>query len=253
LSARMGQRSALASLTRRVARLWRNKGRMGRRECNTAMFGKDAVPGPLVVEVFEKIRRFPGWFNIDDCSHFSIILAMQNALGLGGDLLEIGCYHGRSTCLMARYLKPGERVVVCDAFEEPTEDDYGERPTPERLWANLLTVNPQLDRKSVVIHEQFSTLLALRGEEQFRFIHIDGGHSRDVALHDMRLCARHLLGHGVMVVDDYQHRGFPGVTEAVDAFLAENRHYTVIADLNRFGAIGRKIYLCRMPGPATGD
>ena len=178
---------------------------------------------------------------------------MQNVWGLRGDLFEIGCFHGRSTCLMARYLKAGERLVVCDAFDQPTDDLYTTRPTPELLWSNLLSVNPNLDRDSVVIHRQYSTDLELAGDERYRFVHIDGGHSKEAALYDLRLCARHLLTHGVLVVDDYEHRGFPGVTAAVDEFVSENEQFVVVADLNRIGAIGRKIYLCRKTGSETGD
>jgi hypothetical protein len=35
--------------------------------------------------------------------------------------------------------------------------------------------------------------LELSEKARFRFAHIDGGHERDEVLHDLRLCASHML------------------------------------------------------------
>lgn len=203
--------------------------------------------GPTV-EVFEKLKAIPGWFNVDDCGHFSLLLAQQSMFGLRADILEIGSYHGRSTALLAACLKEGERVVVCDAFESETEDRYAERPSPETLLRNIRRVVPALDAARVEIHECFSNDLRLDPERRFRFIHIDGGHSREQALFDLELCSRHLMPGGTIVMDDYHHPAWPGVTQATDEFLAANDGFEVLADLNRHGALGRKIYLTRLPG-----
>jgi hypothetical protein len=37
----------------------------------------------------------------------------------------------------------------------------------------------------------------------------------------------------------------PGVTAAVNSFLKRFKEFNVLADLNRHGDLGRKIYLCR--------
>jgi predicted O-methyltransferase YrrM len=198
-----------------------------------------------MVEVFDRIRTLPGWFNADDCAHFHLILSMQSLNGLHGDLLEIGSYHGRSAGVLAASLQPGERLVVCDAFEAPVDDPYPTVCTPERLWSNLVRVVPALDRNAVEIHACWSHQLDLPAEPRFRFAHVDGGHRKEDALYDLRLSAERLLPGGVMAVDDYRHYRYPGVTEAVDTFLYERGEFSVLADLNRRGAIGRKIYLHR--------
>lgn len=211
---------------------------------NTTAFDARAIPSPLVVEVFEKIRHFPGWFNIDDCAHFSLILSLQRVMGLHGDVLEIGCYHGRSTCLLARHLAPNEKLHVCDVFDLNAGETYQSPPTEESLWRNISAVNPELPRDCIVTHRCTSNQLTFPSEQRFRFIHVDGGHEKKTALFDMTLSANHLIRGGVMAVDDYHHPDFPGVTEAVDEFLTSHNEYVVTADLNRHGAIGRKVYLC---------
>lgn len=228
----------------RQLRRRRAGGEIGTRPQDTINFLPEAKPGPLATGLFARIKSIPGWFTYDDCVHFHLVLSMQSYLGVKGDMLEIGSYHGRSTACMAAYLQPGERLVVCDAFEQPTDDAYHDKPSPTRLRHNLLLVNPDLDWAQVDVRVGLSSELEL-GKARFRFIHIDGGHSREVALADMRLCAAHLAPQGVMVMDDYENRYWPGVTAAVDLFLAEYSNFTALADLNRHGAIGRKIYLVR--------
>jgi len=191
------------------------------------------------------VRTIPGWFTADDCAHFYLVLAMQRASGLVGDLFEIGSYHGRSTCLLAHCLGDDERLIVCDAFERETDDPYRERPTAEKLRSNLRRVRPRLRVDQLVIHECYSHELTLPREMRFRFAHVDGGHSYEAALGDLRLCADRMLDGGVIAVDDYAHADWPEVTRAVDDFLAARTDYSVLADLNRHGTIGRKIYLLR--------
>lgn len=230
-------------LKRRLRRA-RGGGAVGSRPQDTTNFTAEAKAGPLLTGLFARIKTIPGWFTYDDCVHFHLVLSLQSYGGVRGDMLEIGSYHGRSTACMAAYLQPGERLVVCDAFEQPTADAYHDKPTPARLRHNLLFVNPDLDWTQVDVRVGLSRDLQL-GDARFRFIHIDGGHSQEAALADMRLCAAHLAPQGVMVMDDYENRYWPGVTAAVDLFLAERRDFMVLADLNRHGAIGRKIYLVR--------
>jgi methyltransferase family protein len=198
-------------------------------------------PGPLITELFRKVQNIPGWFNVDDCGHFCLVLSFQSAMGVKGDLLEIGSYHGRSTTVMATCLQSGERIVVCDAFR-PGEL-YDDIPSPERLMLNIERVNPGLRRDRIVIHECLSSELHLSADEKFRFIHVDGGHSAEEAYADLELCSKHVLPNGIIVMDDYHHKDYPGVAQGTDRFLAETDAFVVLADLNRHGALGRKLYL----------
>jgi len=200
-------------------------------------------PGPLIRDVFSTIKTIPGWFNVDDCAHFFLLLSYQSVMGLNGDLLEIGSYHGRSTALMAKCLQPGESIVVCDAFRSDTEDPYSNKPSRGNLISNVRRVNPSLGIERIVIHECLSNDLHLEAEQQFRFVHIDGGHSAQQAYSDLELCSRHVLMSGVIVVDDYYHQDFPGVAEGTNAFLQRADGFSILADLNRHGALGRKLYL----------
>jgi hypothetical protein len=218
---------------------------------NGTSFGEGARPSRLITDVFERIRVLPGWFNVDDCAHFHLILSLQASTGMVGDLLEIGSYHGRSTCMLAYSLRPSERLVVCDAFDQPTAEPYRDRPTESVLMKNLLSVAPSLRPAQVRIVRGYSRDLTFEADQAFRFAHVDGGHAYDTVAGDLRLVAGRVAPHGVIAVDDYENRMFPAVTRAVDDFLGARPDYSVLADLNRHGAIGRKIYLVRSVRPGN--
>jgi predicted O-methyltransferase YrrM len=200
-------------------------------------------PGPLAKDIFSRLKEIPGWFNLDDCGHFYLILSYQSMIGIRGDLFEIGSYHGRSTALMARFLKEKERIVICDAFEHETSEPYRQKPSPEILLSNLIRMNNGLDREKIVIHNCLSSDLSLNANEEFRFVHLDGGHSEAQVYFDLMLSSKHLHSKGIIVVDDYHHESFPEVSQGTDRFLRENSGFDVLADLNRHGALGRKLYL----------
>ena len=201
--------------------------------------------GPLVKDVFSRLKDIPGFFNFDDCGHFFLVLSYQSAMEIKGDLLEIGSYHGRSTALMAKCLKPGERIVVCDAFELDVDDNYDNKPSPENLISNIQRVNREIERDRIVIHKCLSNDLHLDADEKFRFIHIDGGHSAEQSYFDLQLCSKHLLLNGIIAMDDYHCKYWPEVTQGIDRFLTDSDEFSVLADLNRHGAHGRKLYLIK--------
>ena len=216
--------------------------------CNTTSFHPEALDSDLS-STFRRIAELPGWFNIDDCAHFSLVLALQSLMGLHGDLFEIGSYHGRSTCIMARGLQAGERLHVCDAFDLGVAEQYGDAPTVARFMANLRSVVPDLEEYRVVTYRTTSDRLVLSPAARFRFIHVDGAHAHAACLNDLRVSARHLLPFGVIAVDDFAYPRYPGVTTAVEAFRAERPDFQVVADLNRHGAGGRKLYLATREAP----
>jgi hypothetical protein len=221
--------------------------RLGSRDLRTSLRCSDVGPhGPLITDLLSRLQNIRGPFNVDDCSHFHLVLSMQTALGLHGDLLEIGSFHGRSAAVMARYLTGAESLHVCDAFNLIAPGHGGaRRPSPGELLDNIRFVNPSLALQKVRVYQCLSEDLSLDPALRFRFIHIDGGHSAQQTLVDLNLSLNHLIDNGVIAVDDYHHPCCPDVAPAVDRFLKDEPVLSVLADLNRHGAGGRKIYLIK--------
>ena len=209
--------------------------------------GFDVLAAPSeITRLFHRLRKVPGWFTIDDCGHFHVILQMQNRLGIRGHLLEIGCYYGRSTGAILGHLKAGERLIVCDVFNSVSAGDkYSSFPSVKEFLRNVSETHPGADPSRIEVHECLSSDLRLRESDTLRFAHVDGGHSREEAMHDLELVYRRLCPSGVIAVDDFEHPGWPGVSRGVADFLAAHSDMAVLADLNRFGEAGRKVYLIK--------
>jgi hypothetical protein len=124
---------------------------------------------------------------------------------------------------MAKCLQPGERIVVCDAFQ-PGEL-YDNMPSPERLLFNIKRLNPELHRDRIVVHECLSNELHLENHEKFRFIHVDGGHSAEEAYADLQLCSKHVLLNGIIVIDDYHHKAYPASPCSVSSELTRSARW----------------------------
>lgn len=201
--------------------------------------------GREIEEIFARASHIKGWFNLDDCAHFLLVLRQQSLLGMEGDIFEIGSYHGRSTAIMATALKPSEKVVICDAFEADTEDFYQDKPTEEFVIDNIMGVARNISRDQIELHKCLSNEISLTPGRKFRFLHIDGGHSEEQAYLDLVLCAKHAMKNAIIVMDDYGHPTFPGVKAGTDRFLSEHSDIAIFADLNRHGALGRKLYLSK--------
>ena len=112
---------------------------------------------------------------------------------------------------------------------------------PETLLRNVRSVVPDLHNDSIQIIEGLSTEITLADDQRFRFAHVDGGHSYETALSDLELCAGHMIAGGIIAVDDYENYAWPEVTPAVNEFLKRRTDVSVLMDINRQGAIGRKI------------
>jgi hypothetical protein len=205
-------------------------------------FAKDARPGEAA-ELFVQLADVPGWFTYDDLAGFLLILRYQSALGISGDVLEIGTYYGRSTCALARGLTGGQRLVVCDPFLGYRSDESG--PTEIGLRALVHRTNSDLDPDALVIHVALSRDLDLPADLQLRFAHIDGSHDYTDALADLRLAYAQLVPGGVIALDDHDHPQWPDVSAAARDFLADAPDMSPVADMNRRGESGRKLYLAR--------
>merc|ERR1712008_89819 len=82
--------------------------------------------------------------------------------------------------------------------------------------------------KDVILHEGSSVELSDSylfnlGVAPFRILHIDGGHSVEVVLHDLRVAACTLARGGILMIDDVNNGFFPGVQEAFHRFMLLER------------------------------
>lgn len=127
-----------------------------------------------------------------------------------GDILEIGCYRGRSTSGLAQV----GRVVVVDIFtggenlpHEDVQPDF-ERNMRDRGLLSRVTI----------IRGDSKTHLAKLEPHRFRIALVDGGHSTPSALADLRGVWPLMSPGGIVFIDDIN---WPSVKTAVEVFDVE--------------------------------
>ncbi|MER5866211.1 class I SAM-dependent methyltransferase [Kitasatospora sp. NPDC002040] len=192
------------------------------------------------------LESVPGWFFQLDQEAFHHLLGAQSAAGRTGDLLELGCYLGRSTVLLGHHLQPGEQMTVCDLFDSDAGDEenaaemassYRSTLTRRSFEANYLAFHPQLP----VIHQAPTSALAdgrVRAGS-CRFVHVDASHLYEHVAGDIEVARRALAEDGVVVLDDYRSEHTPGVSAAVwEAVFTTGLRPAVLTPMKFYGTWG---------------
>jgi predicted O-methyltransferase YrrM len=178
------------------------------------------VPEEKVVRTFADI---PGWFTWTDQQLFRHFLGSATP-ERPGVLVELGVYMGKSAALIGEYLRPGERFVVCDLFNEgsdPENDNENRRSYPhltrQRFEDNYRAVHGVLPE---IVQGLSSTITEHVEPGTARFVHVDASHLYEHVVADIESAATMLGPGGIVVFDDYRSPHTPGVAAAVWAAVA---------------------------------
>jgi hypothetical protein len=148
----------------------------------------------------------------------------QRAAGIRGGLGEIGVHHGKLFIGLHLLRRDGERSVAIDVFGDQVlnvdasgNGDLAKFRANIALWA---------DEDGLVVHQGDSTALdaaTLRdlAGGPLRMLSVDGGHTADTVLSDLRLAEAVLLDGGVVIADDVFNQRWPGVADGTQRYLAE--------------------------------
>jgi len=174
------------------------------------------------------VEAIPGWLH-PMASLFTLTLMEDQADHAGrGDVFEIGVFRGKYLSILyhgcARW---GGQVYGLDAFvgsDDPESSKLLVVDSIERVCGasdrlHIAIGNSlDLDPKSVI--EVASPALS--------FASIDGGHERDVVVHDMALVLPLMEARGIVAMDDVFNHTTPGVTEAFFDFFLHSTSPTLV-------------------------
>lgn len=187
-----------------------------------------------------------GWFRWLDKMLFEAILRSQSE-GPAGDLVELGAYMGRSSVVIAPFLRPGERFVVIDLFgaTEPLVESDANRTENARSYASLtrrkfeenyLALHPELP---VIVQDLSSSVTDHVAPGGARFVHVDASHLYPAVREDALNARTTLHPEGVVVFDDYRSEHTPGVAAAVwESVLEDGLVPFVITPNKLYGTFG---------------
>lgn len=163
-----------------------------------------------------------------------ILEIAKDCLLVEGDFVELGCYRGDTSLLLAELLveksveKPVKKLWIYDSFEglpEKSEEDESEvgkdfqqgelAVTKREVKARFLRAGLPVP---IIKKAWFNELIKVDLPEKIAFAFLDGdlyGSIRD----SLRLVEGKMSNRGVIMVHDYDNPALPGVVKAVDEWL----------------------------------
>ncbi|WP_241473500.1 class I SAM-dependent methyltransferase [Mycolicibacterium neoaurum] len=157
-------------------------------------------------------RRVQGYTETAAIGLLHAVDDYQRAAGIGGPIAEIGVHHGQLFIAMKLLQQPGEASIAIDLFEDQDANiDKSGQGDRDRFLAHL---DSWTDRDGLVIHQGDSTQISpgeIAEMSGVRLFSVDGGHTQEIVLSDMRLAEKSLTEGGVVIADDVFNQQWPGV------------------------------------------
>lgn len=188
--------------------------------------------------------RIPGWLDDYSARFIVEIGRIQAVRGLKGSVAEIGVHMGRLFILLRLLAAPDEHALALDIFhDQQLNVDGSGRGDEERFCANVgrwaSMQNVEIIRASslnVTAHDILSRV------GPCRLLSIDGGHTAECTLNDLRLAEQTVTEFGVVILDDYFNPSWPDVATGAARFLINPS-----TSLRPFAITPNKVYLAH-PG-----
>ena len=176
------------------------------------------------------------WKNdqVSELETAEIIRLAHEALGIEGDFVEMGCYKGDTSLLLAEVVKnTPHRLWIYDSFEglpKKTDSDYSEIGKDFQAGELLVTKREVKERflkaglKVPMIKKAwFSELEDEDLPEKIAFAFLDGDFYESIK-DSLRLVEKKLLPGGIVLVHDYTNEALPGVAKAVDEWNSDKKY-----------------------------
>jgi hypothetical protein len=169
-------------------------------------------------------RFVQGWLHGEVLTMLSAVDAVQRENNVTGSIAEIGVHHGKLFIALQLLQTAAEKSVAIDVFgdqhlnvDQSGKGDYGKFLNNVERWAS---------GSGVVVHQGDSTqlhpekLLELAGSP-IRLFSVDGGHTEQIVMSDMRLAEATLADGGVVIADDVFNAEWPDVAVGTLRYLQE--------------------------------
>ena len=161
-----------------------------------------------------------------------IVALAKECLVVFGDYVELGCYKGDTSMLLAEVIENSDkRLFIYDSFEglpEKSASDASEAGrdfvkgallvTKREVKARFLRAGMKLP---VIKKAWFNELIDADLPEKIAFAFLDGDLYESIC-DSLKLVEGKLSEGAVVIVHDYQNEALPGVAKAVDEWLARN-------------------------------
>lgn len=194
--------------------------------------------------VLENFSKIDGWVNLEI---FNFLDFLSNFVSRGEGMVEIGVHHGKFFFGL-RSLLPGPEIsIAVDVFEDQQiyNIDASGSGDLKIFSKNVKNYDPFFGENVKVIVGD-STLgatieaIKLLAPKSVRYISIDGGHTRQHVINDLYIAESLISEDGIIIVDDFLHPHWLGVTDGTIEFIGRGTSIVPFA----FGY--NKLYMCKI-------
>ena len=187
-------------------------------------------------------RGVEGWLDSYSARFIAEISAIQSEARLSGGVGEIGVHRGRLFILLKLLAGTSERAVAIDVFGDQHLNTDGSGEGDEDKFLRNLDRWASRDKLDIIqkssLYVTSDEILSRTG--QCRLFSIDGGHTAECTLNDLRLGDQVLSERGVLILDDYFNPSWPDVSTGASQFFADPN-----SSLRPFAITPNKLYLAR--------
>lgn len=172
---------------------------------------------------------------VADSETNEILKIARECLALPGDFVELGCYEGDTSLLLAELLRDAnsgredaKRLWIYDSFEGlPAKTDADFSVAGEAFQAGVLAVSKREVKLRflraglpvpVITKGWFSDLTDNDLPPKIAFAFLDGDLYESIR-DSLKLVENKMVDGGIIIVHDYNNPELPGVTKAVDEWL----------------------------------
>ncbi|WP_293054885.1 class I SAM-dependent methyltransferase [Mycobacterium sp.] len=167
-------------------------------------------------------RLVQGWLEPEVLDIVRALDSTQRDNRISGAIAEVGVHHGKFFIGLHLLRNDRERCVAIDVFADQhlnvDSSGHGDR---DRFLTNL---KRWASTRGLVIHQADSTTLdgnlvrTLAGSA-VRLFSVDGGHTEQTVLADMKLAEASLATGGIVIADDVFNQRWPGVAVGTLRYL----------------------------------
>lgn len=143
-------------------------------------------------------------------------------------IVEIGSYHGQSTCYLAAGRQLGTTVYAVDPWSE-RESEWRKSVKDRLASPSYLKFKKQVASCGFRLGTDIIPLqtTSVKAAQKYRakpvgLLYIDGNHLKHAVINDIRSWTKHLTSDAIIVLDDYGETKNPGVKEAVHELIDNN-------------------------------
>ena len=158
-----------------------------------------------------------------------IVELAKKALEVEGDLVELGCYKGDTSLVLADVIKAsGKKLWIYDSFEglpeksDVDKSEIGQNFQKGELMVSKREVKERFLRAGLKVptikKAWFKDLTEGDLPEKIALAFLDGDFYESIK-DSLKLVERKMANGGVIVVHDYNNLALPGVSRAVDEWL----------------------------------